>query len=193
MASVDSNKLPKRGNLLVATPRMTDPNFRRSVLLLIDHGETGSLGLIINRPTPISVIEVMPELSRVIVDPQVVFQGGPVQPEVVLAIGSIDLHQLGEIGESINLITDSIASYSLASDIQELSDRVSQLRIFSGYAGWHPGQLIDEIRAGAWFVVEGNDTDVLSENPQGMWSHVLRRQSSDLAMLANYPEELYLN
>jgi putative transcriptional regulator len=172
---------------------MTDPNFRRSVLLLIDHGETGSLGLIINRPTPISVIEVMPELSRVIVDPQVVFQGGPVQPEVVLAIGSIDLHQLGEIGESINLITDSIASYSLASDIQELSDRVSQLRIFSGYAGWHPGQLIDEIRAGAWFVVEGNDTDVLSENPQGMWSHVLRRQSSDLAMLANYPEELYLN
>jgi putative transcriptional regulator len=76
---------------------------------------------------------------------------------------------------------------------EEVGVAFSGLRVFTGYSGWGPGQLEEEIEAGAWFVVEGRQADVLSAEPSGLWERVLRRQGGWLAVLARHPVDASLN
>ena len=71
--------------------------------------------------------------------------------------------------------------------------RLAEIRVFTGYAGWGPGQLADEIGSGSWHVLKGYDQDVLSGDPDSLWSRVLRRQGGWLAVLARYPTDLASN
>ncbi|MFK0117105.1 YqgE/AlgH family protein [Streptomyces sp. NPDC090994] len=180
------------GRLLVATPALTDPNFERAVVLLLDHDEEGSLGVVLNRPTPVGVGDILDGWAALAGDPGVVFQGGPVSLDSALGVavvpGDGDGDPLGW-----RRVHGAIGLVDLEAPPELLAPAVGSLRIFAGYAGWGPGQLEDELAEGAWYVVESEPGDVSSPLPERLWREVLRRQRSELAMVATYPDDPSLN
>lgn len=167
-----------RSRLLVASPSLTDPNFYRSVVLLLDHDDDGALGVVLNRPTEVSVGDPLPGWDLLAADPAVVFSGGPVQP--VAAVG------LGRTSEGVGTL-------DLSQDPIDAAREVEAVRIFSGYAGWSPGQLESEIDEGSWILVDAVPDDVMSETPQDLWEEVLERQAPPVCWLAKAPPHLSFN
>ncbi|MGR8010257.1 YqgE/AlgH family protein [Streptomyces hypolithicus] len=178
------------GRLLVATPALVDPNFARAVVLLIDHDEEGSLGLVLNRPTPVGVGDVLLPWATLAGVPDVVFQGGPVSLDSALGVAVIPGDE-GPLGW--RRVHGAIGLVDLDAPPELLAAALGSLRIFAGYAGWGPGQLEGELEGGAWFVVESEPGDVSSPEPETLWRAVLRRQRSELAMIATYPDDPSLN
>ncbi len=180
------NEALAAGRLLVATPVINDPNFERTVVLLLQYDDTeGALGLVINRPTAASVANVLPEWSGLVSAPPVVFAGGPVSIESALALAGAS-EAAGEPPGWTPVVHD-IGTIDLNLPVEELSPHLTTARIYSGYAGWAPGQLEGEISVGAWFVVDAVAGDALTPEPDDLWSQVLRRQPGNRSWLANYP------
>jgi putative transcriptional regulator len=181
------------GQLLVATPALADPNFDRAVVLLLDHDEEGSLGVVLNRPTPVGVGDVLEPWAELAGRPPVVFQGGPVSLDSALGLAVVP----GESADSEPLgwrrVHGAIGLVDLEAPPELLAAELGSLRIFAGYAGWGPGQLEEELSDGAWYVVESEPGDVFSPDPEQMWRAVLRRQRNELAMVATYPDDPSLN
>ncbi|GGZ80587.1 UPF0301 protein [Streptomyces echinoruber] len=181
------------GRLLVATPALADPNFDRAVVLLLDHDEEGSLGVVLNRPTPVSVGDILEDWADLAGEPGVVFQGGPVSLDSALGVAVIP----GGSGDRAPLgwrrVHGAIGLVDLEAPPELLAKALGSLRIFAGYAGWGPGQLEDELVDGAWYVVESEPGDVSSPAPERLWREVLRRQRNELAMVATYPDDPSLN
>jgi putative transcriptional regulator len=184
------------GRLLVATPRLADPNFDRSVVLLLDHDAKGSLGVVLNRPTPVGVGDVLEPWAALAGVPRVVFQGGPVSLDSALGLAVVP----GEPrpGEGTDLlgwrrVHGAIGLVDLEAPPELLAAELGSLRIFAGYSGWGPGQLEKELTDGAWYVVESEPGDVSSPSPEKLWRSVLRRQRNHLAMVATYPDDASLN
>ncbi|WP_274559114.1 YqgE/AlgH family protein [Streptomyces spiramyceticus] len=178
------------GRLLVATPALADPNFDRAVVLLIDHDEEGSLGVVLNRPTPVGVRDILLPWAALAGDPDVVFQGGPVSLDSALGVAVIPGDE-GPLGW--RRVYGAIGLVDLEAPPELLAAALGSLRIFAGYSGWGPGQLENELREGAWYVVESEPGDVSSPEPESLWRAVLRRQRSKLAMIATYPDDPSLN
>jgi putative transcriptional regulator len=188
------------GRLLVATPALGDSNFERSVVLVLDHDEDGALGVVINRPTPLDVAEVLPVWQPLATEPGVLFQGGPVALDSALGLALVP----GD-GEEEPLgwrrVIGRVGLVDLDAPPEVLAAEVSRLRIFAGYAGWGAGQLEDELAEGAWYVVDarfggapGDDPgDPFTEQPEDLWRAVLRRQGGDLAMVSTYLDDPSLN
>ncbi|GGX65631.1 UPF0301 protein [Streptomyces minutiscleroticus] len=183
------------GRLLVATPALADPNFDRAVVLLLDHDEEGSLGVVLNRPTPVGVGDILEGWADLTGEPGVVFQGGPVSLDSALGVAVVPGG--GDAGESAPLgwrrVHGAIGLVDLEAPPELLASVLGSLRIFAGYAGWGPGQLEDELVEGAWYVVESEPGDVSSPAPERLWREVLRRQRNELAMVATYPDDPSLN
>ncbi|WP_327359274.1 YqgE/AlgH family protein [Streptomyces sp. NBC_01304] len=178
------------GRLLVATPALADPNFDRAVVLLLDHDEEGSLGVVLNRPTPVGVGDILEDWASLAGEPGVVFQGGPVSLDSALGVGVIPGDD-GPLGW--RRVHGAIGLVDLETPPELIGAALGSLRIFAGYAGWGPGQLEDELVEGAWYVVESEPGDVSSPVPERLWREVLRRQRSELAMVATYPDDPSLN
>ncbi|EST23803.1 MULTISPECIES: YqgE/AlgH family protein [Streptomyces] len=178
------------GRLLVATPALADPNFDRAVVLLLDHDEEGSLGVVLNRPTPVDVGDILESWGGLAGDPGVVFQGGPVSLDSALGLAVIPGDE-GPLGW--RRVHGAIGLVDLETPPELLARALGSLRIFAGYAGWGPGQLENELTEGAWYVVESEPGDVSSPRPERLWRAVLRRQRSELAMVATYPDDPSLN
>lgn len=178
------------GRLLVATPALADPNFDRAVVLLLDHDEEGSLGVVLNRPTPVDVGDILESWGGLAGAPGVVFQGGPVSLDSALGLAVIPGDE-GPLGW--RRVHGAIGLVDLETPPELLARALGSLRIFAGYAGWGPGQLEDELTEGAWYVVESEPGDVSSPRPESLWRAVLRRQRSELAMVATYPDDPSLN
>lgn len=178
------------GRLLVATPALADPNFDRAVVLLLDHDEEGSLGVVLNRPTPVDVGDILESWGGLGGDPGVVFQGGPVSLDSALGLAVIPGDE-GPLGW--RRVHGAIGLVDLETPPELLARALGSLRIFAGYAGWGPGQLENELTEGAWYVVESEPGDVSSPRPERLWRAVLRRQRSELAMVATYPDDPSLN
>jgi putative transcriptional regulator len=187
------------GRLLVATPALGDSNFERSVVLVLDHDEDGALGIVINRPTPVDVAEVLPVWQPLATEPGVLFQGGPVALDSALGLALVP----GD-GEEEPLgwrrVVGRLGLIDLDVPPEVLAAEVTRLRIFAGYAGWGAGQIEDELAEGAWYVVDarfgtGSDDagDPFSEAPEDLWRTVLRRQGGDLAMVSTYLDDPSLN
>lgn len=177
------------GQLLVATPALADPNFERSVVLLLDHGDEGALGVVLNRPTPVDVSEVLEPWAALAGDPGVVFQGGPVALDAALALAVVP----GDGALGWRRVHGSIGVVDLDAPPEVLAADVGALRIFAGYAGWGAGQLEGELEEGSWYVVDSEPGDVSAPRPEGLWRSVLRRQRGELALLATYPDDPSLN
>ncbi|MEU2164406.1 YqgE/AlgH family protein [Streptomyces chengbuensis] len=178
------------GRLLVATPALADPNFDRAVVLLLDHDEEGSLGVVLNRPTPVGVGDILETWAGLAGEPGVVFQGGPVSLDSALGIAVIPGDE-GPLGW--RRVHGAIGLVDLEAPPELLASSLGSLRIFAGYAGWGPGQLEGELNEGAWYVVESEPGDVSSPRPEALWRSVLRRQRNELAMVATYPDDPSLN
>ncbi|WP_392670910.1 YqgE/AlgH family protein [Streptomyces sp. LN785] len=178
------------GRLLVATPALADPNFDRAVVLLLDHDEEGSLGVVLNRPTPVGVGDILESWAGLTGEPDVVFQGGPVSLDSALGVAVIPGDE-GPLGW--RRVYGAIGLVDLEAPPELLAAALGSLRIFAGYAGWGPGQLETELKEGAWYVVESEPGDVSSPRPEHLWRAVLRRQRSELAMIATYPDDPSLN
>ena len=184
------------GRLLVATPLLGDPNFRRTVILIVeDEPEEGTLGVVLNRPTEVQVGQVLESWTDLVTGPTVVFKGGPVSPNSALALALA-------LGEDEPLGWRSLDGSSLMSRIglvdleappELLAGGITSLRVFAGYAGWGPGQLQAEIDEGAWYVLPGEPTDAFLAEPEQLWPAVLRRQGGDFAIVATYPDDPMLN
>lgn len=179
-------RTPAPGRLLVATPELVDPNFARSVALLLDHDEDGSLGVILNRPSPVPVTSVLPAWSASAADPAVLFEGGPVSPDAALAVACVPSTGASDpVG--FRRLFATVGVVDLDTPVEVLAPGVTDLRIFAGYAGWGAGQLDGEISEGSWYVVDSVVHDVFSALPGGLWHDVLRRQHGELAWVSTRP------
>ncbi|MCO5971527.1 YqgE/AlgH family protein [Actinoallomurus soli] len=184
------------GRLLVATPQLTDPNFRRSVVLVVEHEpEGGTLGVVLNRPTQVPVDQVLPPWSELVTGPSVVFQGGPVALDSALALAQVPGtdEPLGWRALNGSPAVARVGLVDLDVPPEILAPEVARLRVFAGYAGWGTGQLQSEIDEGAWYVLSAESGDVFAEEPDGLWPAVLRRQGGELAFVATFPEDPSLN
>jgi len=168
------------GCLLVASPTLFDPNFSASVVLVIHHGDPGAVGVILNRPTNLSPDRLPPGWPV----SDAVYSGGPVEPEIAIAIAESDEdHRSWErIGAGLWL-----------ADLEGMATPVRRLRIFAGYAGWGPDQLEDEIARGDWIVTDATSADVFTDDAGELWRSVLRRQPDPIRLLAGYPADPSLN
>jgi len=154
------------GRLLVATPVLSDPNFRRTVVLVVEHeAEQGTLGVVLNRPTRVLVDQVLEPWTDLATSPSVVFSGGPVAPNSALALALVP----------------------------GTDEPVGWHPLDAGYAGWGAGQLEAEISEGAWYVLPAEPGDAFCAEPEGLWPAVLRRQGGELAYMATYPDDPSLN
>lgn len=187
--SARSNRL--HGRLLVADPMLLDENFRRSVILVLDHNRDGALGLVVNRPTELDVASVLPAWQPFATRPGRLFRGGPVELES--ALGLVAVPGRGSWPDGVRLLVGSVGLVDLDSAPEALVPELAGLRIFAGYAGWSRGQLESEIDEGAWHVVDAEPRDAFTDAPQRLWQDVLRRQRGRLAMLSSYPEDPSLN
>jgi putative transcriptional regulator len=182
------------GRLLVATPALSDPNFDRAVVLLLDHDEEGSLGVVLNRPTPVDVSDILEGWADLAGEPGVVFQGGPVSLDSALGVAVVPG---GGAEEGTPLgwrrVHGAIGLVDLEAPPELLASALGSLRLFAGYAGWGPGQLEDELPMGSWLVADAEPGDALSADPDQLWRLVLRRQGGHVAWLANFPDDLSVN
>lgn len=177
------------GKLLVATPLIGDPHFERSVVLLLAHGPDGAFGVIVNRPTETDVDEVAPAWREHVAAPAVVFLGGPVGEEVVTGIGRPVVAPTPGYAP----LAAGVGSVDLASPPEPGEHPWAGLRLFAGSAGWAPGQLEDEVRERAWWVLPAAPDDVLTSDPSSLWTRVLRRQRGPVAWFANCPRDVSAN
>ncbi|MEN8234010.1 MAG: YqgE/AlgH family protein [Actinomycetota bacterium] len=171
------------GTLLIASPALIDPNFFRSVVVLMDHGEDGAVGVVIDRPLDVAVRDHIPDWCDHLNPPKRVFEGGPVQRETAVGVA----RRPGiEASDTWRPAFDGVGFVDVALDPADVPG-VEDARIFSGYAGWGPDQLEMEVAVGSWFVVDGTVDDVFDPVPETLWRRVLRRQPWYIARYANYP------
>jgi putative transcriptional regulator len=187
---------PKAGRLLVATPLLGDQNFRRAVVLIVEH-ETfeGTLGVVLNRPTTVGVGQVLAEWTELTTEPSVVFRGGPVAPNSALALAMIPGKDepIGWRPLDGAPALARLGLLDLDTPPRLLAPSITSLRVYIGYAGWSPGQLEAEISEGAWYVLAAQPGDVFAPEPDHLWRNVLRRQEGDLAFVATYPDDPAMN
>ena len=177
-----------RAKLLVATPLMEDPNFHRTVVLLIEHNEDGALGIVLNRPRLVGGTEVVPHWGDLLRSPGFLHEGGPVSEGSVIGVA------LGPdgAGDGLAPLFDRIGILDLHRQPDEVPG-VEAVRLFAGYAGWTGGQLEGELTFGSWFVLEAEPDDVLTDDPEGLWGRVLARQQGLVGRVADYPEDPSMN
>jgi len=179
------------GKLLVAFPRLLDPNFFRTVTLILEHNQEGALGLVLNRPSETPVSDPLPLWGHLAAQPPVVFVGGPVSPGAAICLAHVE--EPDKETSSFHKLFGHIGSIDLRKDPVESEVEVNQIRVFSGYAGWGPGQLETEIHEGGWLVADAMESDVLVADPENLWHNVLKRQKGNVRILATYPIEPNLN
>jgi len=187
---------PKAGRLLVATPLLGDPNFRRTVVLIVEHEEIqGTLGVVLNRPTAVEVSQVLGQWTDLTSEPSVVFRGGPVAPSSALALALIpgSDEPIGWRALDGAPALARLGLLDLDTPPKLLGPAITSMRVYAGYAGWSPGQLEAEIDEGAWYVLSAEPGDVFVPEPELLWRQVLRRQEGDLAFLATYPDDPAMN
>jgi putative transcriptional regulator len=166
---------------------LLDPNFERTVVLLLDSDENGALGVVLNRPTAVPVGRVLPDWTTAVGTPDVVFQGGPVDADAALSLAALAPGGAEPLGW--RPLFGNVGIVDLDAPTQHVVPALSGLRIFAGYAGWSSDQLEGEIEEGAWYVVPSISADLLTGDPQTLWRRVLRRQPGELAWLSTRPAD----
>lgn len=192
MGDVIHGAAPTKGRLLVATPPLEDPNFDRTVIYMLEHHDEGALGVVVNRPTDEILGEPLDRWTDLQAAPASVFQGGPVEPNALIALALSD-RAIVEATDELSPVSGRVASADLTTDPAFVAAQVESVRIFRGYAGWGPGQLEAELEAGAWLVIDAEPNDIFDADPDDLWRTVIRRQGGRLAWLAQAPDDLNTN
>ena len=155
------------GHLLLASPELLDPNFVHTVVLLIQHNEQGALGLVLNRPTSKTVAELWHQMGEVPCEStQAVHLGGPVSGPLMA------LHAVEALAELE--IRPGLFFAAKKTILDQLVGDAGPYRVFVGHAGWGPGQLENELGAGAWLTMPAAPADVFDEGPD-LWDRLQQR------------------
>ncbi len=191
----------RAGRLLVAAPALRDPNFLRTVVLLLEHDPAeGALGVVLSRPSEAPVSALLPVWQPVAAPPAVVHVGGPVAPTAAIGLvavrasartnlppGAFAALPAQDRGELV------LGTVDLDATAEQVAPALAGMRLFAGYAGWSRGQLEAEVAEGAWFVLDALPLDAFSPGPQQLWRDVLRRQGLPLSLLADMPLDPSVN
>ena len=165
---------PQRGRFLVASPRLPDPRFAHTVVLLLEYDETGALGLVINRPTQLSLrdalVNPLPKSAG-----HVVFSGGPVEHQRLIAL----LRSPAAVDGAEHVFGDVHASASMDTlrRMLERDGHAADVQTYVGYAGWSPGQLDAEIARGDWIVTPADAASIFDTPPGDVWRDLMRRNA----------------
>jgi putative transcriptional regulator len=174
------------GSLLVAMPSLTDPTFAGTVVYVLDHTDSGTVGVVLGRPSQVEIRDVLPGWCDLAVEPGVFHVGGPCETDTALCLGV----SAGPVANGLRLVSGEVYLVDLDSDPVALDGDLSGLRVFAGYAGWSPGQLATEIADGAWACVAGSAADVVSPaSGPALWRSVMGRQTGRLAVLSTAPAD----
>jgi len=177
-----------RGQLLVAGPSLLDPNFWRTVVLIVEHNDDGALGLVLNRPSETSVGEAVPQLATLLDPKEQLFIGGPVQPSAVIVLVEFE-----DPTDAALLAFDDVGILGTGPSEEELTAGVRAGRAFLGHAGWGPGQLDGELERGDWILEPAKLKDAFSTEARGLWSEVLTRKGGSYALVARMPADPSMN
>jgi putative transcriptional regulator len=171
--TVESSNLAP--GLLLAMPQLSDPNFSRAVVLMIEHGENGSFGLVVNHPSPISASELLESLdmSWAGESSAVVWAGGPVSPST----GWV-LHEpigIAQPGQGTIAITSTISLSTSPDRLRAIaSSPPRNIRLLLGYSGWAPGQLEAEMSRGAWLHASADPALIFNTPADDIWDSAMR-------------------
>ena len=177
-----------RGQLLVAGPALLDPNFWRTVVLVVEHNEEGALGLVLNRPSETSVGEAVPQLETLLDTDERLFIGGPVQPSAVIVLAEFE-----DPTDAALLAFDDVGVLGTGPSPDELTAGVRSGRAFLGHAGWGPAQLDGELERGDWILEPARLEDAFSADAKTLWSEVLTRKGGSYALVARMPADPAMN
>jgi len=177
-----------RGRLLIASPVLVDPNFARTVILITEHTEEGAMGVVLNRPSPASVGEAVPELSGLAGEESLVHVGGPVQGDALIVLA-----EFRDRSAAATIVVADVGLVSADVGTEELEAATRRARVFAGYAGWGPGQLESELEEEAWIVEAPVPGELFAEDADGLWSAVLARKGGRYALLARMPADPSVN
>ncbi len=177
-----------RGQLLIAGPTLLDPNFWRTVVLVVEHTEEGALGLVLNRPSETAVGEAVPQLGELVDLDDRLYIGGPVQPSSVIVLAEFE-----DPGDAALLAFEDVGVLGTGSSEDELAAGVRSGRPFVGHAGWGPGQLDAELERGDWIVESARVQDAFTSSPHELWSDVLTRKGGSYALVARMPPDPSVN
>ncbi|NAS30361.1 YqgE/AlgH family protein [Flavobacteriaceae bacterium R38] len=181
---------PKKGHLLIAEPSIIgDVSFNRSVVLLAEHNEEGSIGFILNKPLSFSLNELVPEIKKSIK----VYNGGPVEQDNLYFIHKVP-----------DLITNSIEiSYGVywGGDFETIIDLINSgviknddIRFFLGYSGWELFQLDKEMQSNSWVVIKNNyKSNIIKKSSDHFWKEKMLELGGNYVLWSNAPEDPNLN
>jgi putative transcriptional regulator len=174
----------KAGSLLLASANLLESNFKRSVLIMCEHNDNGSLGFILNRPMEFKVCEAITGFDEI---DEPLHMGGPVQVDTV--------HFLHTRGDVIDGSLEILPGVFWGGDKDQLSYlintgviRPSDVRFFLGYSGWGSGQLEEEFEEGSWYIAEATTDVIFSDEYERMWSRSVRSKGGEYRYIANSPE-----
>ncbi len=179
---------PKQGIILISEPSLKDFYFRQSVVLLADHNEDGTFGVIVNKPIEVRLEEVITGFSGF---EHQVYLGGPVMTDSIFFIHTLP------IIESSFKIMDGLFWGGNIDEIRNLMEAgllsEDNIRFFLGYSGWDPNQLDREISEKSWVLSHASVKEVINENPEALWTNYLRNMGNDYSIWANFPSDPTLN
>jgi putative transcriptional regulator len=178
------------GRLLVAEPMLGDPNFDRTVVLMVQHTADGALGLVLNRPTDVAVADALPEWGSVATDPGVLHLGGPVEEHSGWCLARA--REPDGLDGFVPVVGD-LGLVDLELDPADVAASFHAVRLYAGYSGWGPGQLEHEIASDTWFVADAEPADPFLPEGPGLWKRILARQGGPIARLALFPPDPSLN
>ena len=175
----------EKGIFLIAAPALRDPNFRQTVVLLCEHGPEGALGVVVNRPTAMSISEALPQVPVLEGQRHVLFAGGPVQTNQVML-----LYRLSQVPANSHPVFDGVC---LGGDLDVMERILTEtqgreaFRAYLGYSGWGPGQLEAEMKTGSWITMPADPTVVFEKEPTKIWSDVVLSLGDDYRRYADMP------
>ena len=175
-----------QGKLIVSSPSLVDPNFRKTVVLIAHHDDEGALGLVLSRPSDVAAVEAVPVLSGLPGADDPVFVGGPVQPEAFMVLAEFE-----DVDEAAAPIMDGVGFMPADAEPGDLA--IKRLRLFAGYSGWGSGQLENELEEDSWIVVDAAAEDAFADDPDVLWRTVLQRKGGAFSLMENMPYDPGLN
>ena len=176
-----------QGRLLISSGRLFDPNFRHTVVLVGQHNADGALGVILNRPMDDTVGEALPVLADLVGPGQLLFEGGPVQPNNPVLLAEFSIPELADI-----LVFGSVG-FLVGEVSPDVRPGIRRARVFAGYAGWGPGQLEAEMEEDSWIIEPALEDDVFSDLPDTLWARVLERKGPAYHRLSRMPYDPTMN
>jgi putative transcriptional regulator len=175
-----------KGKLLVSSPSLLDPNFRKTVVLIAHHDADGAMGLVLSHPSDVPAAEIVPVLEGLPGGDDLVFVGGPVQPEAFMVLAEFD-----DVEQAAAPILGRLGFMPADAEPDELAIR--RLRLFAGYSGWAEGQLEAELEEDSWIVVEAIADDAFAVDPDELWRTVLHRKGGAFELMETMPFDPGLN